>query len=96
MEIDLNQPAAKLLRLIKPSFFEYYGSDAPREWAGLVAQSKGPGGSDRVRDYITDHDGFAPFNKGGLAKKKTTKTKMAKGGSVKKGHTDRRKDMFYK
>jgi len=36
------------------------------------------------------------LNKGGLAKKKTTKTKMAKGGSVKKGHTDRRKGMFYK
>ena len=36
------------------------------------------------------------MNKGGLAKKKTTKTKMAKGGSVRKGHTDRRKGMFYK
>mgnify|MGYP003151380839 CR=1 FL=1 len=39
---------------------------------------------------------FVGLNKGGLAKKKTTKTKMAKGGSVKKGHTDRRKGMFYK
>ena len=96
MEIDLNQPAAKLLRLIKPSFFEYFGNDAKSEWKYLLDESKGPGGSDRVRRYIEEYDGFNPFNKGGLVKKKTTKTKMAKGGSVKKGHTDRRKGMFYK
>ena len=79
MEIDLNQPVAKLLKLIKPSFFEYFGSDAKSEWKYLLDESKGPGGSDRVRSYIEEYDGFNPFNKGGLAKKKKSKPKSNKG-----------------
>ena len=79
MEIDLNQPVAKLLKLIKPSFFEYFGSDAKSEWKYLLDESKGPGGSDRVRSYIKEYDGFNPFNKGGLAKKKKSKPKSNKG-----------------
>jgi len=88
MSKDINQSKSALLKLIKVPYITMYDKD---EWNGLLDDVSGPGGVDRLRTIILDHDWFAPLmNKGGLAKKKKSKPKSNKGS------TDYRKTgMFY-
>ena len=73
---DINQSKSALLKIIKPKYIAMYDED---EYQALLEDVSGPGGVDRLRTVILDHDWFAPFNKGGLAKKKKSKPKSNKG-----------------
>ena len=62
--------------MIKPAYLKMFDKD---EWKALKEEATGPGGVDRLRRTIEEHDWFAPFmNKGGAVKKK----KMAMGGMM--------------
>ena len=62
--------------MIKPAYLKMFDKD---EWKALKEDATGPGGVDRLRRTIEEHDWFAPFmNKGGAVKKK----KMAMGGMM--------------
>ena len=87
---DINQSKSKLLQMIKPAYLKMFDKD---EWKALKEDATGPGGVDRLRRTIEEHDWFAPFmNKGGAVKNKMNKGLTA----LKKEAPDVVKKMGYK